>query len=55
MGSYRWQLSRVDCQWSMTRVTTGGIAIRNLNFIEKVWYFMRMRRHDILYPNWKKG
>ncbi len=53
MVRYKWHLSRIDYGWSMTRVTSGGIFIRDLYLVERVWYFFRMRKHDRMYPNWK--
>ena len=54
MIEYKWQLSRIDSRWAMSRVKETGIAVRDLCWLEKIWYFFRMRRHDMIYPNWKK-
>ena len=51
----KWQITRVDQRWAMSRVETGGIASRPLNIFEKFRYYFRMRRHDRLYPNWKQS
>jgi hypothetical protein len=47
-------ITRVDNKWVMSWIEPDGIAFRDLNILERIRYYFRIKRHNTLYPNWKE-